>query len=108
MKITSLSELKNWNSQYKYGSTYTHEPDTSKHPILLEWFMDWFFEEALLDIKIAKEAFEEFVIFTMICECMAKDTALGRCLYNLNYWYNRASYYNSRSKQFRKFKEKCL
>lgn len=108
MKITSLQQLKEWNNQYGCGSTYICEPDVSKHPILLEWFMDWFFEEALLDIKVAKEAFEEFIIFTMICESMTKDAALGRCLHNLNYWYDRASYYNSRSKQFKRFKEKCL
>lgn len=108
MKITSLKQLKEWNSKYKYGSAYVYEPDVSKHPILLEWFMDWFFEEALLDMKVAKEAFEEFVIFTIICESMTKEAALDRCLHNLNYWYIRAAYYNSRFKQFRKFKDKCL
>lgn len=104
MKITSLKQLKEWNSKYKYGSAYVYESDVSKHPILLEWFMDWFFEEALLDMKVAKEAFEEFVIFTMICELMTKEAALDRCLHNLNYWYIRTAYYNSRFKQFRKFK----
>lgn len=104
MKITSLKQLKEWNSKYKYGSAYVYEPDVSKHPILLEWFMDWFFEKALLNMKVAKESFEEFVIFTMICELMTKEAALDRCLHNLNYWYTRTAYYNSRFKQFRKFK----
>lgn len=108
MKITSLQQLIDWNNQYFAGSGFMKELDESKHPILLEWFLDWFFQEALSDISTAKRAFDEFVNFTVICTELSVDTATGRCLYNLNYWYNRASYYNSRTKQFKKFKAECL
>lgn len=108
MKITSLQQLKEWNNQYAIGSTFRKETNEDKWPILLEWFMDWFFEEALLDIEIAREAFYEYINFTYICTDLSKEAALGRCLHNLNFWYNRASYYNSRSRQFKKFKAECL
>ncbi len=108
MKITSLQQLKDWNNQYAVGSTFRKEHDEAKFPILLEWFLDWFFEEALLDIKVAGEAFNEYVNFAYICTELSPEASLGRCLHNLNYWYNRASYYNSRAKQFKKFKAECL
>lgn len=108
MKITSLQQLKDWNNQYAVGSTFRKEHDEAKFPILLEWFLDWFFEEALLDIEIAREAFREYRNFTYICTDLSQEATLGRCLSNLNYWYDRASYYNSRSKQFKKFKAECL
>lgn len=108
MKITSLEQLKDWNNQYILGMTLRREPDESNWPILLEWFLDWFFEEALLNIETAREAFNEYVDFTYICTDLSQEAALGRCLSNLNFWYNRASYYNSRSKQFKKFKAECL
>lgn len=108
MKITSLQQLKDWNNQYAIGSVFRKEHDEAKFPILLEWFLDWFFEEALLDIEVAKEAFNEYVHFTYICTELSTSGSLGRCLLNLNYWYNRASYYNSRAKQFKKFKAECL
>lgn len=107
-RIRSLQELKDWNLQYAVGSTYRKEHNESKYPILLEWFLDWFFEEALLDIHTAGDAFKEYVIFAFICTDLDFDCALGRCLSNLNYWYNRASYYNSREKQYRKFKSKYI
>lgn len=73
-----------------------------------EWFLDWFFQEALNDIDIAKKAFDEYVNLTFICSDLNMSCALGVCLSNLNYWYNRASYYNTRKKQFKKFKAECL
>lgn len=108
MKITSLEQLKEWNDKYALGMTFQKETNEDKWPILLEWFLDWFFEEALLDIEIAREAFREYRNFTYICTDLSQEAALGRCLSNLNFWYDRASYYNSRSKQFKKFKAECL
>lgn len=108
MKITSLQQLRDWNEQYAIGLTFQRELDETKWPILLEWFLDWFFEEALLDTKTAGEAFNEYINFTYICTDLSKEASLGRCLKNLNFWYNRASYYNSREKLYKKFKAECL
>ena len=45
-RITDLSQLENFVSNYRTGCMLVKETDTKKHPILLEWFLDWFFDEA--------------------------------------------------------------
>lgn len=109
-KITSLDQLKEWNDQYLVGCTFIKEKDESKFPILLDWFLDWFFAEALNDINVAKEAFVEYINISFICSNDSFDECFSKCLRNLNYWYYRASYVNKRRKrkQFEKFKAKCL
>ncbi len=77
IKIKSLQELKNWNNK-----------PTEEKPVLMEWFLDWFFEELLEkdDFEKAKEAREEFIKFTEICEDMNKTEAINRVDGNLQYY----------------------
>lgn len=108
MRIQSIQQLKDWNNRYVTGHILTKEYDESKWPILLEWFLDWFFEEALMNLDKAKDAFNEYLKFTYICTKLELDKALERCIHNLDYWYDRASYYRSRSDQFNNFKSSYL
>lgn len=101
-KITSIQGLKQWNDTYQYN-----DGQIESKPIVLEWFLDWFFDEALDSITQAKEAFDEMIRFTIICERVNKYEALGTVLSNLNYWYSRASKFN-KSSRFKKFKAECL
>lgn len=85
--IKSLEKLKEFNKTYEGISGL---PDY-RQPILLEWFLDWFFDEALKDKKLAVEAVKELITFTKICEGMDDIRAYHRSIANLNYWYTRAS-----------------
>lgn len=106
-RITDLSQLENFVSNYRTGCMLVKETDTKKHPILLEWFLDWFFDEALNDLELARKSFNLFVDFTYICTELDQDTSIGRCLGNLNYWYHRASKEN-KCRKYKKFKKNCL
>ncbi len=44
IRIQNLDDLKKWNSN-----------PTEEKPIVLEWFMDWFFEELIFKIKLQKQ-----------------------------------------------------
>ena len=82
MQITSLDQLKAWNKN-----------PTKKAPVVLEWFMDWFFEE-LLDKEKTSEAVEARIVmieFTRICEKMSWREAADRVDGNFDYWADRAS-----------------
>lgn len=82
MKITSLEQLKKWNRDF-----------TDEKPILLEWFLDWFFDDCLknYNYKFCSEAYDEFLVFTQICEGIGRKHAIERVNSNLIYWYRRAS-----------------
>ncbi len=81
IKIESLSELKQWNKN-----------PTKEKPIVLEWLMDWFFEELLdrSEIEKAIEAREVLIEFTMICEKMDRKNAIERVDTNFDYYSGRA------------------
>lgn len=57
-KITSLKELKDWNK----------EP-TPERPIVLEWFVEWFFEQVLVEKRysLALRAYCTLIQYDMIC-----------------------------------------
>ena len=75
-RITSLDELKDWNV------------NPSGKPIVLEWFMDWFFEELLCkgDTETALEARDVLIEFTVICEGLTKNEATERVDGNFDYY----------------------
>lgn len=94
MKITSLDQLIKWNSQYFISTGLKKEPNKDKHPVLLEWFLDWYFKEAVFDVNISKRAFNEFVNFTYICTDLDMNLSIGKCLYSLTYCAIGIFYYN--------------
>jgi len=80
IRIKSLEELKAWN-----------ENPTTEAPIVLEWFMDWFFDELLEKSKReeAMYAREALIEFTVICEKMTREAATKRVDSNFNYYSGR-------------------
>lgn len=75
--ITTLDQLKDWNKN-----------PTVEKPIVLEWFLDWFFEE-LLDKGKENEAIEArnvMIEFTEKCENMTKTEAIERVDRNFDYY----------------------
>jgi hypothetical protein len=82
LRIKCFNALKHWNNN-----------PTEEKPIVLEWFMDWFFIEVLEKEKmaLAVEAREEMIKFTMICEKMERDQAIERTDTNLDYYSNYSS-----------------
>lgn len=76
-RITSLDELKAWNVN-----------PTIEKPVVLEWFMDWFFEELLGkgDTEIALEARNVLIEFVMICEGLTDSEATERVDKNFDYY----------------------
>lgn len=101
LRIKTIKELESWNNENLFKSIKIRD---NEKPIVLEWFLDWFFDEALIkDLKLAKRGFDALVEFTVICESLDRDLAVGRVLSNLNYWFNRAS--KTCYKQFSKFKQ---
>jgi hypothetical protein len=90
MRIRSLEQLRNWieandwpERKLLVGAKYPNPP------ILMEWWLDWFFEAPR---KEAIESIDLVVRFTMICEGMPLDKARNRTISNLAYWQDRASY----------------
>jgi hypothetical protein len=81
-KIKSLEELKQWNLN-----------PTKVLPICLEWFLDYFFEDLLMNglQETAKVAYDEMVKFTMICENFNEFQAIDRTNSNLDAWTYRIS-----------------
>lgn len=75
--IRSLEDLKKWNQ----------EPTTEK-PVVLEWFLLWFFESLLMYNKFeeALDAAHTIVKFTEVCENMTQPQAIDRCLSNFIYF----------------------
>jgi len=69
MKITSLQQLKDWNRN-----------PTAEAPTVLEWFLDWFFEELVMKNRVgeAKDARQTMIEFTMKCEKMNEQEAIQR------------------------------
>lgn len=110
IRITSLEQLKEWNERYRReDNTLSRETDETKYPIVLEWFLDWFFFWALLDKELAIDAFNSYVSFSYICNPEKdKGHVIEQCINNLNYWYIRAGYYNGRKKSFEDFKSECF
>jgi len=77
IRITSLEQLKQWNSH-----------PTEEKPIVLEWFLDWFFEE-LLDMGKTEEAIEArnvMIEFSMLCEGMSREEATSRVDSNFDHY----------------------
>jgi len=85
LKIESLKELKQWNTENKNKSNFTP-------PIVLDWFMDYFFDEAI-PLGIAQEAYEIIIDFCSICEKMSQQDAKRRVMGNILFWNDRASKY---------------
>lgn len=77
IKITSLYQLKKWNKN-----------PTKKLPIILDWFMPYFFEKLLTKEKfeLAKDAFDTMVRTTEICEKFTTEEAHRRTFFNLCYY----------------------
>lgn len=77
MKITSLDELKAWNKN-----------PTEEKPIMLEWFLDWFFEELISkdDTVAAAEAYNAYVEFAILCEDLTSEEAIERVENNLTHY----------------------
>ena len=67
--INSLSQLKAWNMN-----------PTKNFPIVLDWFLDWFFEELLMKNKTeeALDARETMIEFCMKCEFFDRLQAIDR------------------------------
>jgi len=76
-KIISLEELKSWNLN-----------PTEENPIVLEWFMDWFFEYCLMKNKhkLSLDAYNTMIEFTRICEKMSFIESKYRVNGNFNYY----------------------
>ena len=77
LRIRGFLALKRWNKN-----------PTKEKPILLEWFLDWFFEE-LLDkgnTEKAIEARETLIEFAIICEGITKEKAIERIDTNFDYY----------------------
>jgi hypothetical protein len=91
--IRSLDQLRNWVNQN--SSRIWPDQDENwnqKHPtppILMEWWLDWFFEASREE---AIESIELVVAFTMICEGLSTQQARNRTIFNLAFWQDRASY----------------
>jgi hypothetical protein len=74
--ITSLAALRRWNAN-----------PTPQLPIMLDWYLDWLFEQVLdvhRDFRLASESLEDFIRFTMICEKADRSIAVTRCVKTLN------------------------
>ena len=98
IRIQNLDDLKKWISN-----------PTEEKPIVLEWFMDWFFEELIFKNKIteAVEAYNVMIEFTQICEKMNYEDAVQRNLTNLNYWvgYGSTRWYKNYQKFLKQIKK---
>ena len=93
--IRSLEDLKKWNNN-----------PTPEKPVVLEWFLLWFFESLLMHNKFeeALDATHTIVKFTEVCEDMTQPQAIDRCLSNFRYF---SGYGGSKwCKKFDIFKEK--
>lgn len=77
LRINSLDALKKWNDN-----------PTEEKPIVLDWFLNWFFEDLLMKDKYteALEATEVLVKFTEICESLNTEEAVNICLSNFKYY----------------------
>lgn len=92
IKIESLEELEKWN-----------EDPTEELPYVLEWYMDWIFDECLAkkDYDFFKRGYMAMINCTLLCEKGFKlSQAVDRTNANLRYWYNRASKDSSKFKEF--------
>ncbi len=91
IRITSLKQLKQWNAT-----------PTAEKPIVLEWFMDWFFDKVLMRDKkeLAIDAYNTMVEFAEICEKMDKESAIQRTNSNLRYY---AGYAGAWQKKLKKY-----
>ena len=85
--IESLDKLKEWN---KYP--------TKEKPIVMDWIMDWFFTDILIrkDFDLFFDVYETYFTFTVIVEKMGKEEALSLINKNLQYWNDRASYFDKK------------
>lgn len=92
-KIKSLEELKHWNLN-----------PTKVLPIVLEWFLDYFFEDLLMNglQETAKDAYDEMVKFTMICENFNEFQAIHRTINNLEYWADHGTPWRFKLEEFYK------
>lgn len=90
LKIKDLNSLKEWNKN-----------PTVKKPIVLEWFMDWFFDDVLMKDKkeLALDAYNTMIEFTMICEKMSKEQAIDRVHINLGYYSGYSSKWSKKLKK---------
>jgi hypothetical protein len=83
-KIKSLQELKEWNEANSKGIV-------GPLPVVLEWFMDWFFDDLLIHDKLAeaKEAYQIIIDFGVICNVVTEQQAKSDVDSNLRYWNKR-------------------
>lgn len=77
VRINNLADLKKWN-----------ENPTKELPIVYEWFLDWFFDEVLMNDKkeLAKDAHETHIRFIMICNNFSREQAVERADVNVGYY----------------------
>jgi hypothetical protein len=90
-RIESLKELKRW----------IQNPTRSK-PIVFDWFINWFFDELLMQDKydIAIDAYNTLIEFTMICEKLNKEQATERVNDNLGYYSGYSVHWNKKLKKY--------
>lgn len=91
LKIKSLQALKDWNKN-----------PTLEKPIVLEWYLNWFFEKAIMsdDKELIFDAYKTIVEFTMISEGLSHEEATKRTNINLGYY---AGYSQMWSRKLRKY-----
>lgn len=75
--IKSLPQLKRWNKN-----------PTKEPPIVLDWFLDFFFEKLLANHNygLAKDAYDTIIQSTKLFENLTEDEAKTRMFNNLNYY----------------------
>jgi len=100
-KLSSIQEVAEWNSRWRFHS---HVPlEERKIPTIHEWFYDWFFSVAVIDIPKAIEAFKVISEFLSISRSISLEEGYGILMVNLDAWYFRAGY-QYREQEYRSFK----
>lgn len=84
MDITSIEELKNYNSEYHSKEERKEDP-----VYVMEWWTEWIFTQK--EYEDFKVGVDELVKFTKDYEDLNRDEAIIRTIRNLRFCYSRFS-----------------
>lgn len=100
-KLTTIQDVAEWNSKWRFHSGVLMEPHNV--PSISEWFYNWFFSNAISNSVVAIDAFKVVSEFLSISQTISLEEAYGILMVNLDSWYFRMGY-QYREREYRQFK----